>query len=74
MPKLPAISGKKLLRVLGRIGFALVRQAGSHAFVQHSDGRTATIPLHGNADLPTGTLRGILGDIDISLNELRKLL
>ena len=74
MPRLPAVSGKRLLRVLVRIGFLLVRQAGSHAFVEHSDGRTATIPLHGNADLPIGTLRGILSDIDLSSDDLRKLL
>lgn len=57
MARLPVISGKELVRVLLQNGFAQVRQAGSHVLVEHSDGRITTIPVHGNKDMPKGTLR-----------------
>ena len=70
MAKLPVISGKELIRVLLRNGFAQVRQAGSHVLLEHSDGRITTIPVHGNKDMPKGTLRGILRDIEITPEQL----
>ena len=74
MPKLAALSGKKLTKILEHSGFAIVRQSGSHLLLEHPDGRITTVPIHGNSDLPTGTLRGILRDIEISPEELRKLI
>lgn len=52
MPKLPVISGKKLVRALERLGFVQMRQSGSHVVLEHADGRVATIPVHGKKDLP----------------------
>ncbi len=74
MPKLPAISGKELVRVLEKLGFILVRQSGSHVLMEHDDGRITTVPLHGKKDIPTGTLRAILRDSDISPDILRDTL
>ena len=34
-PKLPIISGEDLIRVLGKFGYARVRQKGSHVRLRH---------------------------------------
>jgi predicted RNA binding protein YcfA (HicA-like mRNA interferase family) len=62
-----------LIRALGRIGFVVFRQRGSHVTLRHPDGRRAIIPLH-NFPLKKGTLTGLLREISLSPDELRKLL
>lgn len=75
MPKLPVISGKKLLKILKKNGFYEVRQKGSHAFVADKNNEISTIiPLHGNEDLGKGLLRSILEDLQITTEELVKML
>lgn len=73
MVKLPVTSGKELVRILGKCGFVVARQTGSHVLLEHSDGRIAVVPVHANEDLPKGTLRGILRDIEITPDQLRDL-
>jgi predicted RNA binding protein YcfA (HicA-like mRNA interferase family) len=51
------------------------RQVGSHVALRHPEtGRTATIPDHGAHDLPVGTLRDIIRDAGLSVEEFRRLL
>lgn len=74
MPKLPVISGKELVRVLEKLGFTPVRQSGSHVLIEHEDGRITTVAVHGKKEIPVGTLRAILRDIDITPDQLRDVL
>lgn len=75
MPKLPILSGKQLLKLLQKNGFILVRQKGSHVFVGSKNGElTTVIPLHGNEDLGKGLLKTILNDLEISVEELVKMM
>ena len=60
MPRLPRLSGLRLIQALAKVGFALDRQSGSHAVLRHGDGRMVVVPVHGGRDLQTGTLRAIL--------------
>jgi predicted RNA binding protein YcfA (HicA-like mRNA interferase family) len=53
-------------RVLGRLGFDAVRQKGSHVFYRHPDGRTTTVPHHGNRDIAPPLLHKILADTRMS--------
>jgi predicted RNA binding protein YcfA (HicA-like mRNA interferase family) len=71
MPKLPRLTPRKLVAALRRLGFFVDRQRGSHAILRHPDGRMTVVPLHAK-DMPTGTLGGILHDIDVSSEELKK--
>lgn len=73
MPKLPAVSPKKLIRVLLKLGFFHSHGRGSHLVFAHPDGRRAVVAMHGK-DLPKGTLSGILKDLQISKTELIELL
>lgn len=72
--KLPAVTPKQLIRVLGQKGWRLDRIRGSHHILVHPDQRRAVpVPLH-NRDLKPGTLAAILRTVGISREELRKLL
>jgi predicted RNA binding protein YcfA (HicA-like mRNA interferase family) len=63
-----------MTRILVELGFAAVRQKGSHVFYRHPDGRTTTVPHHKGRDLARPLLREILREIDISPDEFQKLL
>jgi predicted RNA binding protein YcfA (HicA-like mRNA interferase family) len=52
MSKLKLVSASQFERILFGLGFAKVRQKGSHVFYRHEDGRVTTIPHHSSADLP----------------------
>lgn len=74
MPKLPILKAKELVRILNKIGFFKYHQVGSHAQFKHSDGKRITISIHLGKDIPRGTLKGILRDLEISTEEFIKLL
>ncbi len=75
MSKLPQISANKLIKILMKLGFNVLRQTGSHVFLRHKDGRTTVIPNHPGENLDRGLLNKILRkDIQISREEFEKLL
>jgi len=74
MSKLPLINAKKMEKLLFKIGFEKSRQKGSHTFYRHPDGRTTTIPHHGNRILARPLIREILREIEITVEEYNTLL
>lgn len=75
MSSLPIISGKRLVQVLERSGFEVVRIKGSHFRLRHVDGRVTTVPVHKNEDLPKGLLRKIIReDLEFSIEEFNELI
>jgi predicted RNA binding protein YcfA (HicA-like mRNA interferase family) len=59
--KLRVLSGREACAILAANGFDEVRQRGSHAIMQRSDGGTTTtvpVPLH--RELKPGTLAAII--------------
>ena len=74
MSKLPMANFKAMDKLLRQLGFAAVRQKGSHVFYRHPDGRTTTLPNHGNRDLARPLMREILREISLSPDEFVKLL
>lgn len=74
-PKLPVISGDDMIRAPGKFGYVAARQKGSHARLRHpSDPQRLplTVPLH--KELAFGTLRRILRDAGISVDQLLSVL
>ena len=74
-PKLPVISGADLIRALERFGYVAVRQKGSHVRLRHpTDPRRipVTVPLH--PEMAFGTLRRILRDASVTVDELLSVL
>jgi predicted RNA binding protein YcfA (HicA-like mRNA interferase family) len=73
-PKLPAATAKDLARVAERLGFVLRRQRGGHAiYVRASDQARVVIPMH-KGELKRKTLRAIIQDLKISVEEFRTML
>ena len=70
MPRLPRVSGAEAIHALERLGFAQVRQRGSHAVLKRIGSEKVTgcvVPLH--SELATGTLRGILKQAAVTIEE-----
>ena len=74
MPQVPSLSGERIVRALEKAGFKVARIAGSHHIMRHPDGRGTTVPVHPGRDVAKGTLRGILGDVGMTVEDLRRLL
>jgi predicted RNA binding protein YcfA (HicA-like mRNA interferase family) len=74
MNKLPTdLSGQELVRALGRVGFVLQRQRGSHMILRRDNPPTrVVVPNH--KVLRVGTLRSILHEAGISVEQLNELL
>ncbi len=69
MPKLPVIKARELLNILKKIGFYKYHQVGSHIQLKHPDGRRTTIPYHPSQEIRRGTLKAIIDDLDMSVEE-----
>ncbi|HET6912931.1 MAG TPA: type II toxin-antitoxin system HicA family toxin [Rhodanobacteraceae bacterium] len=66
MTKLPHISGTEAIRALERLGFASVRQRGSHVVLRRGDSG-CVVPLH--RELKVGTLAGVLKQAGVTGEE-----
>lgn len=74
MPRLPTLKVKEVLRRFIKAGFVKWRQSGSHlAMYRQSDNRTITIPVHFGKDVPRGTLRAIIREAGMSVDEFVEL-
>lgn len=69
MSNLPRIDGQKLIKILKKIGFDVIRIKGSHHFLRHPDGRTTVIPVHAKETIGTGLFHKILKDCELSVDE-----
>ncbi len=73
--RLPVLKSMDLIKALEKLGFARTRKSkGSHFRYRHPNGRKTTVPVHKGNDISRGLLRKILRDVDISIEELKKLL
>jgi predicted RNA binding protein YcfA (HicA-like mRNA interferase family) len=74
--KLPVVDGRRVVRALTRAGFVTDRIVGSHHVMVFAGNpaRTVTVPVHSSRDLKPGTLRSIIKQAGLSLEELRALL
>jgi predicted RNA binding protein YcfA (HicA-like mRNA interferase family) len=74
-PKLPALTGVELIRVLEARGWYVARVRGSHHVMRHPEIADAIpVPVHGKTPLKRGTLGAILRNAGISREELQRLL
>lgn len=73
MPKLSSINASKLIRILTKEGFINVRQKGSHARLEHPDGRKTSVPIHSGENVGVGLLRKILRDVNLTPEQFNSL-
>jgi predicted RNA binding protein YcfA (HicA-like mRNA interferase family) len=69
VPKPPVLKSREVVALLAKLGFAEVRQRGSHRQFRHTDGRGTTVPFHQGRDISPTLLRQIAKDIDLSLDD-----
>ncbi len=71
---LPVLSGQEVVNALRKIGYEKDRQRGSHIIVRQNERpyRRITIPDH--KEVAKGTLRAIIRESGLSLEEFIKLL
>jgi predicted RNA binding protein YcfA (HicA-like mRNA interferase family) len=74
MPPVPLVRGDRIVKALIRAGFYIDRTRGSHVILRRPDGRGTTVPVHGGRDVPRGTLRSILDELGLTVDELKDLL
>jgi len=73
MNRLPRVSGRTTVRVLEKAGFHVRRQHGSHIILRRDNPFAQTVvPDH--KELDRGTLRAILRQTDLSVDEFSKLM
>jgi predicted RNA binding protein YcfA (HicA-like mRNA interferase family) len=66
-----SVSGKALCKIVERKGWQLKRVTGSHhIYTKQGADVIISIPVHGNRDLPTGTLKSIMKDAGLSEDDL----
>ena len=65
------VSGKVLCRIIERYGWELKRVTGSHhIYTKEGVSVILSIPVHGNRDLPKGTLKSLLKDAALTEEDL----
>ena len=73
MSHLPRVSGQEVVAALTRIGFRVRRQHGSHIIMRRDTPFAQTVvPNH--PELDRGTLRAIIRQVGIGVDEFKRLL
>lgn len=70
MGKYPVLKPREVAAILEKLGFAEVRQRGSHRQYRHEDGRSTTLPYHAGRDISPILLRQIAKDIRLTVEEM----
>ena len=73
MSILPGISGRECVKALGKVGFYVKRQESSHITLRR-DTPFAQVVVPDHKELDRGTLRAIIRQSGLSVDEFVKLL
>ena len=74
MSHLPRVSGREVVKALGKMGYQFDRQRGSHMVLRQAapPHRRLTVPDH--AEIAKGTLRAIIRQAGLTVEEFKNLL
>jgi len=73
--RLPVVSSEQLVTALNKVGFVFIRQKGSHIRLEKQTDKgiiKLTVPRH--RMIKRGTLREIIKDAGLTVDEFNKLL
>lgn len=72
--ELPALRAREVVRILEKAGFRRWRQRGSHLTVyRESDRRALTVPIHFSKTVAKGTLRAIIKQAGLTVEDFISL-
>lgn len=74
--RLPAVKPRQVIRALEKAGFVVSRTKGSHCRLVHRTDptRRTTVAMHASRDVPLGTLRDIIDQAGLTVDEFVDLL
>jgi predicted RNA binding protein YcfA (HicA-like mRNA interferase family) len=73
MSHLPRLSGRECIKALGKAGFSVIRQKGSHVILRKTEPFTMiVVPEH--QELDSGTLRAVIRQAGLSVEGFLALL
>jgi predicted RNA binding protein YcfA (HicA-like mRNA interferase family) len=75
MPRLPALRGEEVIRAFNRLGFRVVRVRGSHHIMERpGHPHLLSVPVHPGRTVANGTLRDLIRDAGITVEQFLALL
>lgn len=75
MTRLGSYSGEQVVRAFRRAGWHVARRKGSHVIMEKEDfDATPSIPVHKGKDVKKGTLRNLIRDAELSVEEFLKMI
>jgi len=74
VPKIPVVSAIKVIKVLSKIGYETDHQTGSHIILRHREmpHKRLTVPNH--KEIARGTLKAIIEEAELTIQEFTDLL
>ncbi len=74
MSTLPQVSGKKIVKALSQIGYIKDRQKGSHIILRQIEYPHRRIVIPDHNEIAKGTLRKIIRQLGLTVEEFKSLL
>ena len=74
MGRLPVISGRAVVKALAKVGYAFDRQKGSHMILRQSEAPHRRVVVPDHKEVAKGTLRAIIREAGLTVDEFRALL
>lgn len=71
--RLPRVTAKEAERVLSKLGFSYSHAKGSHKSYM-KEGKRVVVPFHTGRIIPPGTLKNILRQAGVTVEEFKKYL
>ena len=72
--KLPVVSGADTVKAFRRLGYEVDEQEGSHIIVRHREPPHRRLSIPNHKELAKGTLRALIRQAGLTVEEFRRLL
>jgi predicted RNA binding protein YcfA (HicA-like mRNA interferase family) len=74
LPKIKPLPSRRIIKVIEKTGFRIVRQKGSHVIMMNEKGVRIVIPVHPGKDVKPGLVRAIIKEAGLRREDFFKLL
>lgn len=74
MPKIPVVSAIKVIKALAKVGYDVDHQTGSHIILRQRERPHQRITVPNHKEIAKGTLRAIIEDAGLTIEEFIALL
>jgi len=74
LPRIRPLAPQKIIKILERAGFKVIRQKGSHVIMIDERGTRIVIPVHPGKDVKPGLIRAVIKEAGLSREEFFRLL